>query len=669
VELLGNLTYPEGILERPNGDIFVGGFGDGSIQKIEGGETVSYFSAPGENGMRRAVGFMIDEARGRLWVSNFDFVEGSQLKVFDVQTGSVIATIPETFLPGVFFNEVAMDSAGRVYVSDTFNPVIWTASENLDGVEVFVNNTLLQNPVRPFGLNGLALTPDGEYLIASVMDRLDAGNGTLVRIDVSSRSVDLVTLSSGSSEVVASFAGSDGMFFGEGGLLYMVNVFSPAGAIFTAEFSADYSSASLTVRDAFQAVYDRPTASAMLDGRLWTVNSQLDHIIDDQNGAVNTPPSLPFTVVHVPTSDLIETSATSTTTASTASASGAIFVELLGNLTYPEGILERPNGDIFVGGFGDGSIQKIEGGETVSYFSAPGENGMRRAVGFMIDEARGRLWVSNFDFVEGSQLKVFDVQTGSVIATIPETFLPGVFFNEVAMDSAGRVYVSDTFNPVIWTASENLDGVEVFVNNTLLQNPVRPFGLNGLALTPDGEYLIASVMDRLDAGNGTLVRIDVSSRSVDLVTLSSGSSEVVASFAGSDGMFFGEGGLLYMVNVFSPAGAIFTAEFSADYSSASLTVRDAFQAVYDRPTASAMLDGRLWTVNSQLDHIIDDQNGAVNTPPSLPFTVVHVPTSDLIETSTTSTTVTMEVSSALTSHSLLSLCSLAACMVLVTTLF
>eukprot|EP00403_Amphidinium_massartii_P037571 CAMPEP_0178437446 /NCGR_PEP_ID=MMETSP0689_2-20121128/35002_1 /TAXON_ID=160604 /ORGANISM="Amphidinium massartii, Strain CS-259" /LENGTH=63 /DNA_ID=CAMNT_0020059659 /DNA_START=39 /DNA_END=227 /DNA_ORIENTATION=+ len=35
-----------------------------------------------------------------------------------------------------------------------------------------------------------------------------------------------------------------------------------------------------------------------------------------------------------------------------ASASGAVFVELLGNLTYPEGILERPNGDIFVGGFG-----------------------------------------------------------------------------------------------------------------------------------------------------------------------------------------------------------------------------------------------------------------------------------------------------------------------------
>lgn len=54
------------------------------------------------------------------------------------------------------------------------------------------------------------------------------------------------------------------------------------------------------VRDAFQDVYNRPTASAILQNRLYTVNSQLDHIVDDANGALGTDPDVPFQVVHVP---------------------------------------------------------------------------------------------------------------------------------------------------------------------------------------------------------------------------------------------------------------------------------------------------------------------------------------------------------------------------------
>ena len=192
---------------------------------------------------------------------------------------------------------MTIDQAGNIYISDTFNPQIWTASADLSGVEVWVENELLSNPApdQPFDLNGLAITPDNNYLIASVMDRLDAGDGRLVRIDLSGKDVSQVDLSGD----VAAFAGSDGMFFNDG-LLYTVNVFSSAGAIVTANFNTDYSSATLDIRDAFQDVYNRPTASAIRDGRLWTVNSQLDHIIDDNNGAIGTEPDRPFQVVHVP---------------------------------------------------------------------------------------------------------------------------------------------------------------------------------------------------------------------------------------------------------------------------------------------------------------------------------------------------------------------------------
>jgi hypothetical protein len=117
-------------------------------------------------------------------------------------------------------------------------------------------------------------------------------------------------------KAVAGFAGSDGMFFDpqDKQRLFMVNVFSSAGAIYTADFSNDYSIATLTIRDAFASAYNRPTASTMANGMLWTMNSQLDHIIDDENGALGTPPDLPFQMVGVPLAELFLADEQMTTT-------------------------------------------------------------------------------------------------------------------------------------------------------------------------------------------------------------------------------------------------------------------------------------------------------------------------------------------------------------------
>lgn len=304
----------------------------------------------------------------------------------------------------------------------------------------------------------------------------------------------------------------------------------------------------------------------------------------------------------------------------------AVFVDLLGNATYPEGILALPNGDVLIGSFGDGSLQRLKNGlPPATYFNAPGENGMVIAVGFALDEDTDRLWVANFNFnvnnsgVPGSQLKAFDLD-GTLLATLPsfEDYEMGVFLNEVALDKTGRVYVSDTFNPRVWTATLDT-GLQVLLEDDLLANPDRPFGQNGLTVSPDGDYLLVSVMDRLDAGGGRLVRIDLTTLLATNVMLTGASD----AFAGSDGMFFYDD-LLFMVNVFSEAGAIFTAEFDDNFTAADLVIRDAFQAVYNRPTASDIRSNRLWTVNSQLNHIIDDEDGELGTDPDLPFQVVHV---------------------------------------------
>lgn len=311
------------------------------------------------------------------------------------------------------------------------------------------------------------------------------------------------------------------------------------------------------------------------------------------------------------------------------------YINLKGDALFPEGIHALPNGDLLVGGFGDGSIQRINSKNEVSYFSQSGENGMVIAVGMAVDEKNNQLWVANFNFKTesgnpGSNLKLFDLGSGKLVKTIPENFIEGVFFNEVAIDDNGMVFVSNTFGPQIWTANAQSTEVKVFVENDLFSNPDpnQPFDPNGLTITPDKKYLIASVMDRLDAGDGRLIRVNLATKEVSPITLKG--DKAVKAFAGSDGMFFHNGKLL-MVNVYSKAGAIITADFNKDYSVADLIVRDKFNSVYDRPTASAVRNGRLYTVNSQLNHIIDDADGQLNTPPEKPFKVVSVPLKDLLK--------------------------------------
>lgn len=315
-----------------------------------------------------------------------------------------------------------------------------------------------------------------------------------------------------------------------------------------------------------------------------------------------------------------------------AQSNSAEFISLKGDSFFPEGILGLKNGDLLVGGFGDGSIQRINKQKELSYFSEPGQNGMVIAVGMAVDEKNNRLWVANFNFKTktgrpGSNLKVFDLKSFKLIKTIPEDFMDGVFFNEIAIDEKANVYVTNTFGPQIFTANFESESASLFVESDLFINPApdQPFDLNGLAITPDNDYLIASVMDRLDAGGGRLVRINLSTKEVKTITLEGG--QAVEAFAGSDGMFF-HGDTLYMVNVYAKAGAIITAGFTKDYSVATLHLHLENNTIYDRPTASALVNGRLYTVNSQLNHIIDDGDGELNTRPSLPFKIVSVPLSD-----------------------------------------
>ena len=540
--LPGEALYPEGIVALENGDLFVTGFGNGSILKVSDGEVES-FKEPGEDGLSSAVGLAADETRNRLWVANFSF-DGftSDLKVYDLTSGEPLASLADPDDSPHFFNEIAIADDGRVYVSDTAAPVIWTAAPELQGVEVFVQDDLLMNPdpERAFGLNGLALTPGGDYLIASVMDRIDQGGGRLVRVDLETKEVTDVELS---GDAVETFGGSDGMFF-YGDSLLMVNVTPPASVV-SAAFAEDYSSAELTSHNAFEEVYNRPTSSTVLDGRLWTVNSQLDHIIDDENGALNTPPELPFELVGVPLSKLFGQGAQSPTAKdATAALGGPLETVLTFDATTganAENVAVVHDGAVYTALSFSGEISVLEPDGRARVIDIDAQTDAPTAVSGLAVARGGGVYFTAFTnpgfYLLNQDASGEDVVTQ--LAALPEGAVP----NGVTADQRGNLYAADSTLGIIWRLRPGAAEAERWADDPLF----KPRGtVPGTDLNPgsNGLTFFRNALYVSNPTQATVLRVPIESGG------DAGDVEVYAEVRGDD-IAFDARGNLWVTNPFA----------------------------------------------------------------------------------------------------------------------
>lgn len=74
-----------------------------------------------------------------------------------------------------FANDLAVDAAGNIYVTDSFAPIIY----KIDGqgvASVFLENSALAAPAGTFGLNGIVYHPDGYLLVAK------SDEGALIKV-------------------------------------------------------------------------------------------------------------------------------------------------------------------------------------------------------------------------------------------------------------------------------------------------------------------------------------------------------------------------------------------------------------------------------------------------------------------------------------------------------
>jgi sugar lactone lactonase YvrE len=193
------------------------------------------------------------------------------------------------------------------------------------------------------------------------------------------------------------------------------------------------------------------------------------------------------------------------------------FATLPAGNSNPEGITADKHGNLYVTTFDTG---RGTGVGRLFVFNRHGE--LKRAVdiedssAFLLDLAfhpeTGKLLV--IDFGKGRVVKV-NPQTGEseVFTTIPDlngdtNVQPNPGPNVLTFDKDGNVYISDSFQGIIWRTGPDGGAPTQWASGPLLEpRGVPPFGANGLAFNKAGDTLFVA-----NTANDQIVKIPVATR-------------------------------------------------------------------------------------------------------------------------------------------------------------
>jgi len=161
---------PESGFYDPVGRAFyVGSATKGSITRVDADGTETIFFEPMPSSSLRTLGLTIDAEARRLWVCVQDTASGEVgVWTFDLSTGEReidfdLASAAEDSS----CNDIALDSEGVAYVSDSANPRVYRANPEDGVISVWADDPLLAPDGGAFGGNGIAVTEDDRYVLLS----------------------------------------------------------------------------------------------------------------------------------------------------------------------------------------------------------------------------------------------------------------------------------------------------------------------------------------------------------------------------------------------------------------------------------------------------------------------------------------------------------------------
>ena len=293
IALPGLRAFPESLTSTVDGTLFIGRLGDGGIVRANSrtGE-VAVFVVPGESGSRSILGVLADDTTNTLWACSNDLSAlggpssggdtGSALKGFDLRTGAARRSVP---LPGAhaFCNDIAVDSSGAVYVTDSAGPNLLRLAAGASAFEVFASSPRFSPPSGGFGLDGIAFGSDGNVYVTTYTA------GGLFRVEVKEGKAALVTELHGSMRLTSPDAlrrlGQNSFLLVEG-----------SGTLNRVDIKGD-TFAATPIRGGFR----EPTSVTQVGSTAWVSEGQLGFFFDPSRK--DRSPSLPFRIYSIPLTD------------------------------------------------------------------------------------------------------------------------------------------------------------------------------------------------------------------------------------------------------------------------------------------------------------------------------------------------------------------------------
>jgi sugar lactone lactonase YvrE len=184
------------------------------------------------------------------------------------------------------------------------------------------------------------------------------------------------------------------------------------------------------------------------------------------------------------------------------------FARLPEGSTGPEGLTVDSDGNVYVTTFGFNASGPVGGPGQLFVFDPSGSllrqvsiaNSTSHLLGLAFHPKTGDLLVIDFGAATVLRVNPF---TGASSVFMTVTGSAGL--NALTFDATGNVYVSDSFQGIIWKTPRHGGAGAAWVTSSLLTTTgTPPFGANGLAFNKGGTALFVA-----NTGSDTVVRIPV----------------------------------------------------------------------------------------------------------------------------------------------------------------
>ena len=312
-QLPGETFFPEGIALAGNGDLFVGSLTSGDIVAFEAAgdnpERAVFLDLGDDDIAGGVVGLLlVEDADERTFVACDSDVSNPKastvvrIDVSDLSQPTPVLTShalePSVADGNVFCNDIAVDSAGSLYATDSFGGqilIIPDDAEDEAAATLWKADPALAGTARnPFGANGIVVLSDGtdefvfvvNYALGTLhriaIDPADGSAGDLVPVALTNGAGDTVTLS-----------GPDGIkAFDDDNLIVVENGANKLSKITLGDAFGATPTGKITV---LSSRLDVPTTVAIDGDSALVVEGQLDHLLNPSLGSA----ALPFCVSRV----------------------------------------------------------------------------------------------------------------------------------------------------------------------------------------------------------------------------------------------------------------------------------------------------------------------------------------------------------------------------------